>query len=122
MKSKNIIVAFLLISTLVSCNSDNESGIEPQPVTTVLVKNIKHTYTPNDIEISTLKYDGNKIISRSTDGGFIATYTYTGNVITKIEVVGCVSVLLSLSVLQDAKVLINKNAAMMFFDFIYFSF
>ena len=85
MKSKNIIVAFLLISTLVSCNSDNESGIEPQPVTTVLVKNIKHTYTPNDIEISTLKYDGNKIISRSTDGGFIATYTYTGNVITKIE-------------------------------------
>lgn len=85
MKSRNFFVTLLLISTLVSCSTDSESGIDLQPVTTILVKNIKHTYTPNDIVLSTLKYDGNRIISRSTDGGFIATYTYTGDVITKIE-------------------------------------
>ncbi len=51
----------------------------------VLVKKIIHTYSATDIETLTYKYDGNKIVSESSDGGFVANYTYTGNVITKIE-------------------------------------
>lgn len=84
MRTKNIILAFLIIGTIMSCNSDSQSEKETQTANTILVKKIIKTYSINDISTVTYIYDGNKIISESSDGGFIATYTYTGNVITKI--------------------------------------
>ena len=85
MKSKNIIAAFLLISTLISCSSDSSSKTETKPTTSILVKQIVKTYSSNEADILTYKYDGNKIVSETFDGGSITYYTYTGDVITKIE-------------------------------------
>ncbi|WP_291100957.1 MULTISPECIES: hypothetical protein [unclassified Flavobacterium] len=85
MKKNNFYCAMLMLATLLlnSCSSNNET--ETQSSNTILVKKIIKTYSANDISILTYKYDGNKIISESNDSGFVATYTYTGNVITKIE-------------------------------------
>ena len=88
MKSKNIIAAFLLISTLISCSSDSSSKTETKPTTSILVKQIVKTYSSNEADILTYKYDGNKIVSETFDGGSITYYTYTGDVITKIETKG----------------------------------
>ena len=88
MKSKNIIAAFLLISTLASCSTDSESKTETQQTNSILVKKIIKTYRPNEVDILTYKYDGNKIVSETWDGGLITYYTYTGDVITKIETKG----------------------------------
>lgn len=85
MKLTRLLFTMLIINTLASCSTENENQEEIKPATSILVKKIIHTYRNNEVEISTIKYNGNKIISRSTEGGFIATYTYTGDVITKIE-------------------------------------
>lgn len=85
MKLTRLLFTMLLINTLASCSTENENQEKIKPATSILVKKIIHTYRNNEVEISTIKYNGNKIISRSTEGGFIATYTYTGDVITKIE-------------------------------------
>lgn len=85
MKLRRLFFTMLLINTLASCSTENENQEEIKPATSILVKKIIYTYRNNEVEISTLKYDGNKIISRSTDGGFTAIYTYTGDLITKIE-------------------------------------
>jgi hypothetical protein len=85
MKSKMKKFLYLFSSTilvLTSCSKDENNS---EPVTPILVKKIINTYYVNDIETLTYKYDGNKIVSESSDGGFVANYTYTGNVITKIE-------------------------------------
>ncbi|RTY78247.1 hypothetical protein EKL97_14175 [Flavobacterium sp. LS1P28] len=84
-----LVTVTLLVIT--SCSKD-ESVSEPvtdtnstEPITKVLVKKKIRTYSANDIVTTTYKYDGNKIVSASNDGGFVANYTYTGNLITKIE-------------------------------------
>ena len=85
MKTTSFLRTILLLGVLAlnSCSANNET--ETQLTPTILVKKKIITYSANDVVTINYKYDGNKIISRSTDGGFIATYTYTGNVITKIE-------------------------------------
>lgn len=88
MKSKNIIVAFLLICTLTACSKDSESETETQPTASILVKKIIKTYGQNTVDVLTYKYDGNKIISKTWDGGLTTYYTYTKDVITKIETKG----------------------------------
>lgn len=79
---KIIFLASLSLILLSSCSSDG-SASEPSPL--VFVKKIIRTHSANDIETLTYIYDDNKIVSESSGGGFVATYTYTGNVITKIE-------------------------------------
>ena len=85
MKLRNIFFTLLLINSLVSCSTDTGSKTETQPTTSILVKKIIKTYRPNEVDILTYKYDGNKIISETWDGGSITYYTYTGDVITKVE-------------------------------------
>lgn len=85
MKSNNIILVFLLIFISISRNSDNESGTESQPTNTILVKKNIRAYSVNDISTLTYIYHGNKIVRASNDFSFVPTYTYTINVITKIE-------------------------------------
>ena len=88
MKLRNIFFTLLLINSLVSCSTDTGSKKETQPTTSVLVKKIIKTYRPNEVDILTYKYDGNKIVSETWDGGLTTYYTYTGDVITKIETKG----------------------------------
>ena len=85
MKTTSFLRTILLLGVLAlnSCSENNEA--ETQLTPTILVKKKIITYSANDVVTINYKYDGNKIISRSTDGGFIATYTYTGDVITMIE-------------------------------------
>lgn len=81
MKKFLYLFSFTLL-VLTSCSKDENTS---EQVSSVLVKKIIHTYSATDIETLTYKYDGNKIVSESSDGGFVANYTYSGNVITKIE-------------------------------------
>jgi hypothetical protein len=87
MKMKNLFInkTMLLFGILMlhSCSSNTET--ETKPVVSIFVKTIVKTHSPNDIETISHIYDGNKIVSRKNDGGFVSNYTYTGNVITKIE-------------------------------------
>ena len=50
-----------------------------------MVKKIIHTYSLTDIETLTYKYDGNKIVSESSDGGFVANYHIQGMSLPKLE-------------------------------------
>jgi hypothetical protein len=80
---KKIIYLFsATLLVLTSCSKD-ESTSEPE--TSVLVKKIIRTYTANDIVTNNFIYNGNKIVSEISDGDFVKNYTYTGDVITKIE-------------------------------------
>jgi hypothetical protein len=68
---------------LTSCTSSYDD-----PTTTdqdsVLVR--KYTYGRNDQTITTnLIYNGNKVVSTNSTGGISEKFTYTGNLITKIE-------------------------------------
>ncbi|RTY89996.1 hypothetical protein EKM01_12870 [Flavobacterium sp. RSP46] len=85
MKNLSIYRTMLLFGILMlnSCSSNTET--ETKPVVSVFVKTIVQTHSPNDIETISHIYDGNKIVSRKNDGGFVSNYSYTGNVITKIE-------------------------------------
>jgi len=80
---KNLYLFGLILLSLSSCSKDENTSSESS--SPILVKKIINTINPNDVVILTYKYDGNKIISESDDQGFVSTYTYTENVITKIE-------------------------------------
>ena len=85
MKHKINNLLYLLIITSVALTSCSNNRNDTGSPTSILVKKIIITHSPNDIETLIYKYDGNKIISKSSDGGFVCNYTYTGNVITKIQ-------------------------------------
>jgi hypothetical protein len=85
MKSKMKKFFYLFSATLLTLTSCSKDENTSEPVSSMLVKKKISTYSIDDIVTTTYKYDGNKIVSASNDGGFVANYTYTGNVITKIE-------------------------------------
>jgi hypothetical protein len=68
---------------LTSCSSDDNNddasvSIKPSKIT--------NSYQNSDYDFSTdIKYDGNKILSQTDDDGEVIKYTYTGDVITKVE-------------------------------------
>jgi len=68
--------------TLTSCSSDDSndgaSGV-------VLLKKVVDTYSDGTTMTSTATYNGTKIKKISTDDGFTLDFTYTGNLITKME-------------------------------------
>jgi hypothetical protein len=70
-----------LIFSLLSCTKD-ENVNDSKGL--ILLKKKVITHSINDIETFTYEYDRNKIVSLKTDGGFVRTYTYTGNQITRI--------------------------------------
>lgn len=70
---------------LTSCSSDDSSS---DSNTETVLKPTKIVYMRPDnsvIYVSDFKYDGNKIVSTTDDDGYVMKYTYTGDVITKVE-------------------------------------
>jgi len=76
-----LFTASLLVFT--SCSkddndsSDSTSSILPKKVTTV--------YSDGDSDIENMVYNGNKIVSVTEKDGSLAKYTYTGDLITRID-------------------------------------
>jgi len=68
---------------LTSCSSDDSNNSE----NSVLPKTISYTYSefPADNELATLVYNGNKLVSASYSATDKEVYTYTGDLITKVE-------------------------------------
>lgn len=86
-KTLYLFSAILLVLT--SCSKD-ETTTEQVSSAPVFVKKIIRIHNTNNpggtTETEYYKYDGNKIVSVTESVlGFVSTYTYTGNVITKIE-------------------------------------
>jgi hypothetical protein len=78
-------ILYLFSATLLVLTSCSKDESTSEPETSVLVKKIIRTYTANDIVTNNFIYNGNKIVSEISDGDFVKNYTYTGDVITKIE-------------------------------------
>lgn len=66
--------------TLTSCSSDDNGGSG-----TILLKKTIETFDDGSTMTSTATYDGTKIKKITTDQGFTLDFTYTGNLITKME-------------------------------------
>jgi hypothetical protein len=79
---KNFYLLSIILIIFTSCSSDNNDSSNLQEP--VLVKEIAVTY--NGItNKQKIEYNGNKILSNTWQGGFKTNYTYTGDVITKVE-------------------------------------
>lgn len=82
---KLLVLSTVLALIVSSCSSDDNSKSAD---TAILPKTITYTYPPETqkaIEISAVKYDGNKINS-ITALNKRTSYTYTGDLITKLEI------------------------------------
>lgn len=81
-KMKKLLCLFgALALILTSCSSDENA------TDAVLPKTVSYKYSdsPGDNDFSTITYDGNKILTASYTASDKEVYTYTGDVITKIE-------------------------------------
>lgn len=85
---KKIILCLGMVAiTLTSCSSDSSDPVTLNPSNEVLVKKIVYNEVTNDYsETVQFTYNGNKLVSGVYDDGSVETYTYSGNLITKIEV------------------------------------
>lgn len=81
---KKIALVFsVLFLILTSCTSNSEDTITIDQ-DSVLVR--RYTYGRNDQNITTnLIYNGNKVVSTNSNDGMSEKFTYSGNLITKIE-------------------------------------
>lgn len=77
---KKLCLFVALTFALISCSSEETN---PEKNNDVLVKTIAYT-SPNENRLSIFTYDGNKIVSQ-TSNGLTDKYTYVGNLITKKE-------------------------------------
>ncbi len=68
--------------TLASCSSDSENASDTILPTIV---SYKYSDSPGDNDLSTITYNGNKIVTAGYTANDKEVYTYTGDVITKIE-------------------------------------
>lgn len=82
---KKILCLFgALTFALTSCSSDDDSSGSPSSDLVLLKKTI--TTDSDGEKITTIyKYDGNKVISITDGGEFNRYFTYSGNLITRIE-------------------------------------
>ena len=85
MKSKIKIFLYLFIIALLALTSCSTDGNTTETVNSILVKKIIYYDNVDDIVTLYYKYNGNKLISESNNINYVANYTYTENVITKIE-------------------------------------
>jgi hypothetical protein len=67
---------------LASCSKDDNT---PDPATSTLVKKVIYTDINKSIYTSETTYNGNKIVSTLGSDGSKIVYTYTGEIITKVE-------------------------------------
>ena len=83
---KKILFLFGALSLLVtSCSSDDNSSESPVSSDSVLLQKTITTDSDGEKITTIYKYDGNKIVSMVDGGEFNLYFTYTGNLITKIE-------------------------------------
>lgn len=66
-----------------SCSKDDNDASDP--ASPILVKKITTTYSDGDLFTEEYHYRGNKIVSVTEGDGSVSKYTYTGDLITKIE-------------------------------------
>lgn len=87
MKKILYVFSFILLA-LGSCSKDdNAPAVSLNPNTLLLKKTVSRNYAINSAELVTTfwNYDGMKLLSTIDSNGFRRNYTYTGNLITKIE-------------------------------------
>ncbi len=82
-KMKKFLYLFIITSLVFTSCSKNEN-VTPDATASILIKKIIKN-RGSSVEVEYFKYDGNKLVTISNGTNFIATYTYTGNVITRIE-------------------------------------
>lgn len=71
---------------LTSCSSDDNNDDANDATSSIKPSKIAYSYANSDSDYSLdIKYDGNKLISQTTDDGEVYKFTYTGDVITKVE-------------------------------------
>lgn len=75
-----LFAASLLVFT--SCSKDDDSS---NSTSSVLPKTVTTVYSDGDSDIQNIVYNGNKIVSVTEKDGSVKRYTYTGDLITKIE-------------------------------------
>lgn len=83
---KKILCLFSALTlVLTSCSSDE--GSSENALDNVLPKTVNYLYpnSPEDNDVSTIVYNGNKIVSAGYTNSDKQVYTYTGDFITKIE-------------------------------------
>ena len=85
-KIKLLGLLLLLLVTLLSCSKDGE--LTPNSTSSILPKKMNYIENIDQEKIGKdtyFTYDGNKIVSEITDGRWKSVYTYTGDLITKIQ-------------------------------------
>ena len=87
MKKVFLFLGALSIATISSCSSDDDSSTNPPATTDVLVK--REVYQQAGADgfnfTSDFNYNGKKLVSVVSNDGYVENYTYTGNLITKVE-------------------------------------
>ena len=78
---------FLLALTLTSCSNDNEqtAPVVTDPNSILVKKTIDTSPSPNPQSITNYNYSGNKLLNTIDNEGGKDVYTYTSDLITKIE-------------------------------------
>ncbi len=87
MKKVFLFLGALSIATISSCSSDDDSSTNPPNTNDVLVKREVYQQAGEDGFNFTadFNYSGNKLVSVVSNDGYVENYTYTGNLITKVE-------------------------------------
>jgi major membrane immunogen (membrane-anchored lipoprotein) len=78
---KKLCLFLVAALTLASCSSDENGSDTILPT----IVSYKYSDSPGDNDLSTIKYNGNKIVTAGYTSNDKEVYTYTGDVITKIE-------------------------------------
>ena len=76
-----LFTASLLVFT--SCSKDDNDSSDP--ASSILVKKITTVYNDGYSDIANIEYNGNKIVSRIEKDGSSMKYTYTGDLIARID-------------------------------------
>lgn len=83
MKS-NLLLLATCFFTLASCTGDNESAEVIDPADVLVKRTVSMNWSGQSVN-SVWNYDGNKLVSIISDNGNEQYFTYTGELITKIE-------------------------------------
>jgi hypothetical protein len=81
---KLLYIFSIALLVLTSCSKNENTNATPIAGSSNLIKKIIKN-RGSSVEVEYFKYNGNKLITISNGTNFIATYTYAGDVITRIE-------------------------------------
>ncbi|TPG38157.1 hypothetical protein [Flavobacterium pectinovorum] len=83
---KNLLLLFGTLTLVFTSCSSNDSLTDSNTETAFKLTKIVHLTPDYSVMYFTdIKYDGNKIVSSTDNNGYVAKYTYTGELITKVE-------------------------------------